>query len=107
MQHESFQKSNVAPGTFGPFNLLGGTYQLALSCTGTPACALQQRMPDAAAAVYVALYGRPNTATPSTYINSLVTEDVITFPDLPPGEYQVVLSTSTANYFTLTRVPLE
>lgn len=99
---ESFQAANAAAGTFGPYALTGGTYELALDCTGTPACALQKKMPNG---TFVDQYGRPNTATPGTYIKSLVTVDKIVFPDLAPGTYQVVISTSTANYFTLTRVP--
>ena len=106
MQHgESFKAANAAAGTFGPYALEGGTYELALSCTGTPACALQKLMPDGV--TYVDQYGRPNTATPGTYIKSLVTADKIVFPDLAPGTYQIVISTSTANYFNLTRVPLD
>jgi hypothetical protein len=100
---ESFQAQNVAAGTFGPWFLEGGTYELALSCTGTPACALSKLMPDGT--TYVDQYGRPNTATPGTYIKSLITADKLVFPDLAPGQYKVVISTSTANYLSLTRVP--
>lgn len=100
---ESFQANNAAPGTFGPYTLQGGSYEFALSCTGTPAASLQKLMPNGSA--FVAQYGRPNTATPGTYINSLITADKLTFDDLAPGQYQVVIATSTANYFTLTKVP--
>lgn len=105
MNGESFQAADAAAGTFGPWSLLGGSYELALSCTGTPACALEKLMPDGA--TWTAQFGRPNTATPNTYIASLVTEDKLTFDNLAPGKYRVVISTSTANFFTLTRVPLE
>jgi hypothetical protein len=104
-QAESFQATAAAPGTFGPFALVGGTYELALSCTGTPAASLQKLMPDGA--TFVAQYGRPNTATPGTFINSLITADKLVFEDLAPGIYQVVIATSTVNSFTLTRVPLD
>ena len=103
---ESYRQSNVAAGTYGPFTLDGGSYQLALECTGTPAIALQQCMPNGS--TFVALFGRPNTATPTTWIASGIASGVIiTFDALPPGTYQVVISTSTANFFALTRIPLE
>lgn len=97
--------ASAAAGTFGPFSLSGGTYELALSCTGTPACSLQKLMPDGA--TFVSQFGRPNTATPGTYIASLITADKLTFDNLAPGIYQVVIATSTLNFFALTKVPAQ
>lgn len=99
---ESFGANNAAPGTFGPYSLEGGTYEFALDCTGTPAAAVQKQMPNG---TWVAQFGRPNTATPTTFIASLVTVDKLVFQNLAPGQYRVVIATSTANFFALTRVP--
>ena len=102
---ESYQVVNQAAATFGPFALEGGLYQLSAKGTwGGGNLALQQAMPDGT--TFVALYGQPSSATPSTFVASLTADGVLYF-ELPPGTYQLVYTTGTAGYFALTRVPLE
>lgn len=89
---ESFKASNVVAGTYGPYFLNGGKYQFTLNCTGTPSAVVNKLGPDGATYLPVAA--------------ALVLPGIATY-DLPPGTYQVVITTSTANYFDLTRVPEE
>lgn len=102
---ESFSGSNVAAGTYGPYPVTGGKYRFSIVCTGTPSATVEQLMPDGS--TYVALFGRPNTATPGTFIGALVTSGSFIDVDIPPGTVEVVIATSTANYFSLSRLPLE
>ena len=90
---ESFKIVNQPAGTYGPYFIQGGKYQLAITVTGTPSINLQQLGPDGA-----------------TWLNvnaSALVANGVTNYDLPPGQYQIVIGTSTANYVTLTRVPEE
>lgn len=89
---ESYKQSNVGPGTYGPIFLTGGKYQFTLNCTGTPSAVLNKLGPDGVTYLPVGA--------------ALVLAGIATY-DLPPGQYQVVISTSTANYFEVTRVPEE
>lgn len=90
---EAFQlASNAAAGTYGPVYLLGGKYQLSLACTGTPSAQLNQMGADGV------------TYEP---VGSAVVLAGVTIYDLPPGQYQLVVSTSTANYARITRIPEE
>lgn len=103
LHDESFQSKNVAAGTYGPYALAGGYYEFALSCTGTPAAQVEKLMPDAT--TWTKVFGRQNVADQSAYLDVLVTEDKLVYENLAPGSYRVVIATSTANYFALTRVP--
>ena len=90
---ESKQLINAAPGTY-KFTLLGGRYAATYSGTGTPGTVdLNILAPDGV-----------------TYIKAAMTTIAATTGfqtglDLPPGSYEVVIATLTANYFALTRVP--
>lgn len=110
---DSFHWTNKAAGTLqfpddnnpnktGPFPLQGGTYQLVLHCTGTPAMALQQLGADGV--TWVAMYLVPDSA-PGTPINSVITSDTFHKVVAPPGQYRIVITTSTANYVSLTHIP--
>lgn len=103
---EAYQQKNVAAGTYGPILIEGGTYQLAAKATwGGGNLALQQLLPDGT--TYLALFGQPSSATPNTWVASLTADGVLTFSNLPPGTYQIVITTATASYVSLTRVPQE
>jgi len=100
---ESFRQSNAAAGTFGPFTITGGRYQLSAEAT-FGSLAVQQLMPNGTA---VTLFGQPSSATPNTWVNALAANGVLTFLDLPPGQYQIVATAGSAYYTAFTRVPLE
>ncbi len=104
---ESFKINNQAAGTFGPYSLDGGVYQLSAHATwGGGNLILQQILPDGATAL--TLFGEPQTgATPATWVGSLLADGAVIFKYLPPGSYQLVSTTATAMYAALTRVPLE
>lgn len=89
---ECYRKSNVAAGTYGPFTLMGGKYQIAVVATGTISVKLNILGPDGL-----------------TYLLAIteITANGFANYDLPPGTYQIVIATSTANYVTVTRIPLE
>lgn len=90
------------PNLSGPLTLQGGTYQIVLHCTGTPALAFQQLSADGQ--TWVPMYVVPDAA-PATPINSVVTSDAFNKVTCPPGQYRFVIGTSTANYLGLTRIP--
>ena len=103
---ESYNQKDVAAGTYGPILLDGGRYRLSAKSTwGGGNLVLQQLLPDGS--TFFTLFGRPSDATPTTWVGSLLADGVVDFLDLPPGTYQVVITTAIANYFSLTRVPLE
>lgn len=86
--------SNSAPGSF-PFKLDGGRYQMAAAGTfGGGNTKLQQLMPDGATFVDV----------PSSTISAAGVSGIF---DLPPGQYQIVITTSTAMYVSLVRIPYD
>lgn len=96
---EHFGLKNVAAGTYpvqpdgaGAPYLFGGRYKVDYKGTGTGTVDLKQLGPDG-----------------STY-NAVITQITATTGtqtvDLPPGKYEVVIATFTANYFSLTRVPV-
>lgn len=102
---ESFKVTNSGAGTYGPYPLDGGQYQLAAHATwGGGNLALQQLLPDGV--TFLPLFGQPNSAAPNTWVASITADGILTF-NLPPGTYQLVVTTATALYAALTRVPLE
>lgn len=101
---ESYKQSNVAAGTYGPIILEGGEYQLAVHATTYGTIGLQQMMPDGS--TFVALFGQPNTATPTTWVATLAADGILSY-NIPPGTYQVVAAAGSGYTFAVTRVPLE
>jgi len=90
---EAFNKSNVAAGTYSPFVVSGGYYQFFAKATwGGGNMQLNQLAPDGV--TWVA-----NGAA--------ITADGFQYVYLPPGQVQVVVTTSTANYFSLCRIPTD
>lgn len=90
---ECFSSKNVAAATYGPYAVEGGYYQLANHATwGGGNAVLQQLMPDG--------------VTWFT-ISASITADGVAYFYLPPGQYQIVITTATGSSFALTRVPLE
>lgn len=107
---ESFKLSNVAAGTYpvkpnsGNVQALqGGHYFLDLICTGTPSLKLEVLGPDGTTYTEVLPIksGVGFAGTPAT----IVAAGLYWYFYLPPGNYQIVIATSTANYVSLTRVP--
>jgi hypothetical protein len=84
-------ESNVAPGTIGPFNLRGGLYWIETKSTGTGSIDLKKLGPD----------GTTYTAR-ITQITATAGQQTIS---LPPGTYEWVVATFTANYLEITRIP--
>lgn len=87
---ESFQFSNVGTGATSTFSALGGEYMLTSVGTGFGSQQLQTLGFDA-----------------STWLNvgAAVTGNGTTTMDLAPGQYRFNITTATANYLALTRVP--
>jgi len=115
---ESFRWSNLAAGTYdlsncahpgvapfptGPIVLDGGTYQIGIHCTGTPALTFKQLGPDGS--TFEAVYMQPDSA-PGTPILTIASSGLFAKVTIPPGAYHIVVGTSTANYVALTRIPM-
>jgi hypothetical protein len=83
--------ANQAAGTLGPFNLRGGTYWIETKSTGTGSIDLKKLGPD----------GTTYTAR-ITQITATAGQQTIS---LPPGSYEWVVATFTANYLEITRIP--
>lgn len=83
--------SNQAAGTIGPFTLRGGKYWIETGSTGTGTIDLKKLGPD----------GTTYTAR-ITQITATAGQQTI---ELPPGTYQWVVATFTANYLEITRIP--
>lgn len=115
---ESYKWLNKAPGTYdlsnqqqsggnpfaasGGIPLDGGTYQIAIICTGTPSLTFQQLGPDGV--TWENMFMAPDSA-PGTPISALITSGIFAKVTVPPGLYRIAVATSTANYVSLTRVP--
>lgn len=82
---------NQAAGTIGPFTLRGGTYWIETKSTGTGTIDLKKLGPD----------GTTYTAR-ITQITATAGQQTIA---LPPGTYEWVVATFTANYLEITRIP--
>lgn len=88
---EHLVQSNIAPGTTAPFNLRGGLYWIETKSTGTGTIDLKRLGPD----------GTTYTAR-ITQITATAGQQTIS---LPPGTYEWVVATFTANYLEITRIP--
>jgi hypothetical protein len=95
---ESFKLSNVAPGVYsvkpdgnGDAYLFGGEYQLQGFGTGTGSVVLNQLSADG--------------TTWEPVAPAITAYPILVNYRLPPGRYQIVVVTFTANYISLTRVP--
>lgn len=82
---------NQAPGTIGPFKLRGGLYWIETLSTGTGTIDLKKIGPD----------GSTYTAR-ITQITATAGQQSIS---LPPGTYEWVIATFTANNLEITRIP--
>ncbi len=89
---ESVLFSNVAAGTLGPFVLQGGRYAVEYVGTGTGTVDLKGLGPDGATYIAVGL----------TQITATTGYQIV---ELPPGQYEFIIATFTANYASITRVP--
>jgi hypothetical protein len=84
------RQKNVAAGTYA-FTLRGGSYWVEFIGTGSGTVDLKKLAPD----------GTTYTAR-ITQISATAGQQTIS---LPPGSYEVVIATFTANYFEVTRIP--
>lgn len=84
---------NAAAGT-ALFELRGGRYAITFSGTGTGTVDVKGLAGDGV--TYVAVGVTQITATAGYQV-----------VELPPGQYEAVIATFTANYLTITRVPAE
>jgi hypothetical protein len=82
---------NQAPGTIGPFTLRGGLYWIETGSTGAGTIDLKKLGPD----------GVTFTAR-ITQIVAVAGQQTIS---LPPGTYEWVIATFTANNLEITRIP--
>lgn len=89
-----------------PLKLQGGYYEIELLCTGTPALAVEQLGPDGVTWQTRAVVpdGAPYIALPTDPLISIVAVGIYHFW-ATPGQYRLVISSSTANYIGLTRIP--
>ena len=90
-QVEHLVQSNVAAGTIGPFTLRGGSYWIETKSTGSGTIDLKKLGPD----------GSTYTAR-ITQITATAGQQTVS---LPPGSYEWVIATFTANYTEITRIP--
>jgi hypothetical protein len=88
---ESVQFSNIGAVTTAAFELRGGKYMLLTKSTGTGTIDLEMQAFDGVTYIPVA-----------TQVTATTSHQVL---DLPPGQYEIVIGTFTANYITLTRIP--
>lgn len=88
--------NNAAAGTSAAFELMGGHYVVDFVGTGTGTVVLQRLGPDQTTWLGIAL-------TPAI----TVTAGDPTPMYLAPGQYRVVITTTTNNYVSITRCPEE
>lgn len=85
--------NNAAAGTV-TFELRGGRYAVEFAGTGTGTVDVKGLGPDGATFIAVGV----------TQITATTGYQVV---ELPPGQYEAIIATFTANFLTLTRVPAE
>jgi len=89
---ENISYSNHAAGTIGPFTVYGGYYQFSAKATwGGGNVQLNQLGADG-----------------TTYVanGAAITADGVQYVYLPPGSVQFVITTATASYGKLVRIPI-
>jgi hypothetical protein len=91
---DGYQLSNVGTGTYGPFYLNGGVYAWTTKSTGSGTIDLKIQAFDGSTYIAVATQVTATTGFQTSMY-------------LPPGQYEIVIATFTANYIAVTRVPLE
>lgn len=84
---------NAAAGTV-LFELHGGRYAVSYAGTGTGTVDVKMLLPDQA--TFLACGVTQITATTGYQI-----------VELPPGQYEAIIATFTANFLTITRIPGE
>jgi hypothetical protein len=86
--------SNAANGTSAQFELRGGRYAFVFDGTGTGTVDLKILGPDGA------------TFQPCG-LTQIVATTGYQVVELPPGQYEVIIATFTANYVVIARIPAE
>lgn len=86
--------NNAAAGTVASKYLAGGKYAVIFSGTGTGTVDIKRLGPD----------GSTYLACGVTQITATAGYQVI---DLPPGTYEAIIATFTANYLQVVRIPGE
>jgi len=89
---EAFKYKNVGAGTYGPFVLYGGIYQISAVGFVSGSAILQELGPDGSTWLDVS--------------NSITANGGDTIY-LPPGQYQWVTTTDPSLSMTVVRVPVE
>lgn len=116
---ESFKWLNLAAGTYDNSNasgrqnaagvagkgfvLQGGDYFLDLICTGSPTLALNILGPDGV--TWTTVLPTANSVGFAGTPAAVTAAGLYRYFELPPGVYEIVVGTSTANYVALTRIP--
>lgn len=109
---ESFVLRNVAAGTYKispqgkqPGVLQGGWYELAWICTiGGGNLAVKSLGPDSSTEIVVPMTLNTNAQTAAPVTSLTASSSVARFW-APPGQYEIVITTSTANYVSVARIP--
>jgi hypothetical protein len=90
---DGYALSNVAAATY-KFGLTGGIYAWGYKGTGSGTVDLRILGPDGSTYLAVATQITATTGWQSSLY-------------LPPGQYEIVIATFSANYVAVTRVPIE
>jgi hypothetical protein len=85
---------NAAAATSAAFELKGGTYSIDFNGTGAGTVDVKRLGPD----------GSTFIACGVTQITAVTGSQTL---DLPPGQYEVIITGFTANFVTICRVPKE
>lgn len=108
---DGFSFKNQGAGTLGPYQVQGGKYMATVSATfGGGNVELQRLAADGSTYVPIRRHQEVWNGTASVNVESndgnYATAGA--FPiDLAPGTYQVVITTASAVYFNLSRIPGE
>lgn len=109
---ESYLLSNAAAGTYSISPnanqagvLQGGLYEINWVCTiGGGNLAVQKLGPDGSTWIVVPLALDTNAATVAPVVSLTASASTAKFW-AEPGQYRIVITTSTANYVSVTRIP--
>jgi hypothetical protein len=91
---DGFSISNQGPGTYGPYQVVGGQYQWTTKSTGAGTIDLKVLAGDGSTQVAAATQVVATTG----YQGNIF---------LAPGQVYIVIATFTANYVNVCRVPTE